>query len=209
MGVITLSCVPYGHAVQHRRRNTGFWQPWARYLACLSWGSLGLDGASTPSRPSGRVNTTSLENSRSDLRWHPPTLDITPPTHRWHSLTHGEMCPTALFILAETLVRNGTSGAGRMAPPASTRSSARMKCVQEHSSAVNTRCRPEHAHSKNTRSRPRSQGVSTPQVVQSEWSQNVPVCVSRFVVAEGRSRRQDLAPDASISATVRSHMLAT
>ena len=39
--------------------------------------------------------------------------------------------------LAEILVLDGTAAAGRMAPPTSTRISARMKCVQGHSSPVN------------------------------------------------------------------------
>ena len=50
----------------------------------------------------------------------------------------GETCPRTRFILAETLVLNGTAGAGRMTPPTSTSISARMTRVQEHSSRVNT-----------------------------------------------------------------------
>ena len=41
------------------------------------------------------------------------------------------------FQPAEIIVLNGIAGAGEMAPPTSTRISARMKRVQEHSSAVN------------------------------------------------------------------------
>ena len=46
------------------------------------------------------------------------------------------MFPTR-FSLAEILVLAGTAGAGGMAPPASTRISARLKRDQEHSSPVN------------------------------------------------------------------------
>ena len=49
----------------------------------------------------------------------------------------GELCPRTRFSLAEILVLAGTTGAGRMAPPASTRISARMKHVLGHSSPVN------------------------------------------------------------------------
>ena len=45
----------------------------------------------------------------------------------------------SLFSLAEILVLADTVGAGRMAPPTSTRISAGMKCVQEHNSPVNVR----------------------------------------------------------------------
>ena len=38
------------------------------------------------------------------------------------------------------LAGSAGAGAGRMAPPTSTRISARMKCVQEHGSRVNIRC---------------------------------------------------------------------
>ena len=44
----------------------------------------------------------------------------------------GELCP----ITPEILVLAGTAGASRMAPPASSRISARLKRVQEHSSRV-------------------------------------------------------------------------
>ena len=49
----------------------------------------------------------------------------------------GEPCwgPTR-FSLAEILVLAGTAGAGGMAPPTSTRISARMKSGQGHGSAV-------------------------------------------------------------------------
>ena len=40
------------------------------------------------------------------------------------------------FGLAEIMVLAGTAGAGRMAPSASTRISARLKFIQEHSSVV-------------------------------------------------------------------------
>ena len=49
----------------------------------------------------------------------------------------GELCPCPRFSLAEILVLVGTAGASGMTPPSSTRISARMKCVQEHSSPVN------------------------------------------------------------------------
>ena len=57
-----------------------------------------------------------------------------------HQLTSftGDLCPRTRFSLAEIPVRDGTAGGGRMTPPASTRISARMKCVQGHSSRVNT-----------------------------------------------------------------------
>ena len=42
-----------------------------------------------------------------------------------------------MFQPAEILVLAGTTGAGGMAPPASARISAWMKCVQGHSSRVN------------------------------------------------------------------------
>ena len=44
---------------------------------------------------------------------------------------------TTDFSLAEIVVLAGTAGAGGMTPPTSTRISARMKRVQEHSSPVN------------------------------------------------------------------------
>ena len=52
--------------------------------------------------------------------------------------THGmgELCSRSRFSLAEILVLVGTVGAGRTAPPASTRISARLKHVQD-SSRVN------------------------------------------------------------------------
>ena len=43
----------------------------------------------------------------------------------------------AYFSLAEILVLAGATGAGRMAPSASTRISARLQRVQEHSPRVN------------------------------------------------------------------------
>ena len=42
-----------------------------------------------------------------------------------------------IHSLAEIMVLAGTAGAGRMAPPDSTRLSSRIKCVQEHSSPAN------------------------------------------------------------------------
>ena len=50
---------------------------------------------------------------------------------------HGRTVFPTHFSLAEILVLDGTTGAGGMAPPASTRISATMKCVQGHVSAVN------------------------------------------------------------------------
>ena len=43
----------------------------------------------------------------------------------------------ARFSLAEIQVLAGTAGAGRIAPPTSTRISARLKLVQRHVSPVN------------------------------------------------------------------------
>ena len=40
-----------------------------------------------------------------------------------------ELCELTRYSLAEILVLDGTAGAGRMAPPASTRISARLKRV--------------------------------------------------------------------------------
>ena len=48
----------------------------------------------------------------------------------------GERCPWAAFSHAEILVLAAAAGAGGMAPPTSTRISARLKRVQEHSSPV-------------------------------------------------------------------------
>ena len=48
-----------------------------------------------------------------------------------------ELCSWTRFSLAEILVVAGTAGAGGMAPPTSTRISARMKGFQGHSSPVN------------------------------------------------------------------------
>ena len=50
----------------------------------------------------------------------------------------GETCSLPYFSLAEILVLDGIAGAGRMASPASTKISARLKCVQGHSPRVNT-----------------------------------------------------------------------
>ena len=47
-----------------------------------------------------------------------------------------ETCLRTYFSLAEILVLAGTADAGGMAPPTSTRMSARLKCVQERSSPV-------------------------------------------------------------------------
>ena len=44
---------------------------------------------------------------------------------------------TTRFSLAEMLVLAATAGAGRMAPPTSTKISAGLKCVQGHVSRVN------------------------------------------------------------------------
>ena len=49
----------------------------------------------------------------------------------------GEQCPKTRFKRAEILLLAGNSGAGGMAPPTNNRISARLKCVQEHSSPVN------------------------------------------------------------------------
>ena len=65
-----------------------------------------------------------------------------PPTGRparVKRVTYRTKCrgPRGGFILAETLVQNGTAGAGRMAPPACPRRiPAWLKLVQEHSSPV-------------------------------------------------------------------------
>ena len=50
----------------------------------------------------------------------------------------GELRSRTRFGPAETLVLAGTAGAGGIAPPASTRISARTKRVQGHSSLPNT-----------------------------------------------------------------------
>ena len=49
----------------------------------------------------------------------------------------GELCSWPRFSLVEILVLATATGAGRMVPPVSTRISARLKRVQEHSSLVN------------------------------------------------------------------------
>ena len=49
-------------------------------------------------------------------------------------------CVPASFTLAEILVLAGTAGASGMAPPTSTRISARLKRVQEHNLRVNINC---------------------------------------------------------------------
>ena len=49
-----------------------------------------------------------------------------------------ELCSRTRFSLAEILVPDGTAGADKMAPPTSTRISARLKRFQEHSSPVNS-----------------------------------------------------------------------
>ena len=52
----------------------------------------------------------------------------------------GELSSPTFFSLAEILVLDGIAGAGRMAPPTSTRISARLECV--HSGTQFTReCR--------------------------------------------------------------------
>ena len=48
-----------------------------------------------------------------------------------------ELCSWTHYSLEDIVVLTGTTGAGRMAPPTSTRISARLKCVQQHSSRVN------------------------------------------------------------------------
>ena len=48
----------------------------------------------------------------------------------------GELCSWTHFSLADILVLAGTARASRIAPPASTRISARLKRVHEHSSPV-------------------------------------------------------------------------
>ena len=55
-----------------------------------------------------------------------------------------------LFSIAEILVRDGTAGAGGMAPTISTRISDRMKCGQGHSSPVNV-----HTHAKHDPANPK------------------------------------------------------
>ena len=49
----------------------------------------------------------------------------------------GKLCARTRFSLAEILVLAGTTGAGGMAPPTSTKISARLKRAQGHSSAKN------------------------------------------------------------------------
>ena len=44
----------------------------------------------------------------------------------------GDLCPRTRFSLAEILVMDGAAGAGRMAPAACTRISARLKRVQRY-----------------------------------------------------------------------------
>ena len=57
--------------------------------------------------------------------------DVQPP------MFTGELCFPTHFSLAEILVLPGTAGAGGMATPTNTRTSARLKRVQGHSSPVN------------------------------------------------------------------------
>ena len=61
---------------------------------------------------------------------------VRPPLHHLHILA-GELCSQHLgFSLAGILVLAGTAGAGRMAPPNSTRISAWMKCALGHVTPV-------------------------------------------------------------------------
>ena len=57
--------------------------------------------------------------------------------HCASSMFAGELCSRTRFSLAEILVLAGSAGAGGMAPPASTRISARLQRFLEHSSPVN------------------------------------------------------------------------
>ena len=54
--------------------------------------------------------------------------------HCASSMFTGELCSRKRCSLAEILVLAGSAGAGGMAPPASTRFSARLERVQDHSS---------------------------------------------------------------------------
>ena len=55
---------------------------------------------------------------------------------RGRSAFTAELCSPTLLSLAEILVLAGTTGADRMTMPASTRISARLERVHEHSSPV-------------------------------------------------------------------------
>ena len=91
--------------------------------------------ASSPSRNSAQCARCSSScrspSGTSGLPREPPRVNRLTP-----ALTRGP-CPRTRFSLAENLELAATAGAGRMAPPASTRISTRIKCVQVHVSSVN------------------------------------------------------------------------
>ena len=73
---------------------------------------------------------SSSTNSCSTIR-HPEGSRWSNPLQPRYTFT-GETCSWPHFILADIVVMDGTAGAGRMAPPISTRIFARMKCVLGH-----------------------------------------------------------------------------